>query len=326
VATISVFVPVHEQYGSTHAIDANFFGYVQALTLLGHSILLNTVHPTTTAILALGEGETFRAAEFAREHAKRLITLTLDMPPWKFGPEVWTPKNEVEKRWLPPNTGLSQKAKDILNFESDTLLALSNNTASEMARFGVLRDIETTYISVPSFFHITAGREKKHQCMSIGKIQKSKHYDVVVKAIAAMEDPPEWLILGNPQGAEEDLTSALEENPIPHRHLLPYISDAQKMRFLSQSQFLVTATTFEGFGLPPGEALCAGIPAVCADIPVIREVYGDFPIYFKPLDASACTAAMEEAMAQKRAPRGAANYIRDTYSVEALAVRLRNIV
>jgi len=39
----------------------------------------------------------------------------------------------------------------------------------------------------------------------------------------------------------------------------------------------------EGFGLPPIEAAALGVPVVCSDLPVIREVLGDIPVY---LDAT----------------------------------------
>jgi glycosyltransferase involved in cell wall biosynthesis len=38
----------------------------------------------------------------------------------------------------------------------------------------------------------------------------------------------------------------------------------------------------EGFGLPPLEAMAAGAPVVCSDIPVLREVCGDAALYFDP--------------------------------------------
>ena len=41
----------------------------------------------------------------------------------------------------------------------------------------------------------------------------------------------------------------------------------------------------EGFGLPPLEAMAAGVPVVAADLPVTREVLGDEAAYRSPTDA-----------------------------------------
>ena len=43
----------------------------------------------------------------------------------------------------------------------------------------------------------------------------------------------------------------------------------------------------EGFGLPPLEALARGCPVICSDIPVFREILGNTPHYFNPLDVEA---------------------------------------
>jgi len=45
----------------------------------------------------------------------------------------------------------------------------------------------------------------------------------------------------------------------------------------------VYPSTFEGFGMPALEALAAGAPLLCSDIPPLREVAGDAALYFDPL-------------------------------------------
>ena len=38
----------------------------------------------------------------------------------------------------------------------------------------------------------------------------------------------------------------------------------------------------EGWGLPAGEALWCGTPAICSTAPVLKEVCGDLGLYFDP--------------------------------------------
>lgn len=55
----------------------------------------------------------------------------------------------------------------------------------------------------------------------------------------------------------------------------------------------VIPSTFEGFGMPVLEALAAGIPTACADIPPLRESAGDAVLFFDPLDEDAIAAALD---------------------------------
>ncbi len=45
----------------------------------------------------------------------------------------------------------------------------------------------------------------------------------------------------------------------------------------------VFPTLHEGFGLPPLEAMACGCPVAASDVPAVREVCGDAPLYFDPL-------------------------------------------
>jgi alpha-1,3-rhamnosyl/mannosyltransferase len=52
----------------------------------------------------------------------------------------------------------------------------------------------------------------------------------------------------------------------------------------------------EGFGLPPLEAMAAGVPVVCSDIPVFREVYGEAVRYVDPSRPESIAAGMREVL------------------------------
>jgi glycosyltransferase involved in cell wall biosynthesis len=62
------------------------------------------------------------------------------------------------------------------------------------------------------------------------------------------------------------------------------VSDETRDEYLDRAKCLLYATQFEGFGLPPGEAIARGCPVVASDLPVLREVYGDSLNYFKSVD------------------------------------------
>lgn len=60
----------------------------------------------------------------------------------------------------------------------------------------------------------------------------------------------------------------------------------------AEADVLLQLSAYEGFGLPPLEAQAAGIPVVCSDIPVFREVLGDGACHVDRSDADAVAGAL----------------------------------
>ena len=57
---------------------------------------------------------------------------------------------------------------------------------------------------------------------------------------------------------------------------------------------LVMPSRLEGWGLPAGEALWCGTPAICSTAEALREVCGDLALYFEPDDASRLAQIIEK--------------------------------
>jgi glycosyltransferase involved in cell wall biosynthesis len=64
----------------------------------------------------------------------------------------------------------------------------------------------------------------------------------------------------------------------------PRATDDELKALYARAKVFVFPSFMEGFGLPPLEALALGVPVVCSDIPVIREVCGDAVRYSDPFD------------------------------------------
>lgn len=95
---------------------------------------------------------------------------------------------------------------------------------------------------------------------------------------------------------------------LPNITYLGRLSDGQMKACLAAAKALVFPTLYEGFGIPPLEALAVGTPAIVSDIPVLREVYGDTVRYLNPYGGH---ADLDEVMKQVVKP---ANALLDKYT------------
>jgi glycosyltransferase involved in cell wall biosynthesis len=57
------------------------------------------------------------------------------------------------------------------------------------------------------------------------------------------------------------------------------ISDTRKFSYLKQAKVLAMPSQFEGFGMPPMEALACGTPVIAYDLPVLKSIYEGEIVY-----------------------------------------------
>jgi len=70
------------------------------------------------------------------------------------------------------------------------------------------------------------------------------------------------------------------------------VDDAALKALYRNALALVFPSTYEGFGLPPLEAMAAGCPVAASTAPALREVCGDAALFFDPLSPDAIAQAL----------------------------------
>ena len=129
--------------------------------------------------------------------------------------------------------------------------------------------------------------------LAVGTLEPRKNLRHLVTAYAqvrasAPSTPP--LVLAGPSGWGPQL----DAGALPKGSLIltGYLSNEQLRGVVAGAACLAYPTLYEGFGMPPVEALACGVPVIASDLPVTREVLGDAATLVDPADVDALAHAL----------------------------------
>ena len=115
--------------------------------------------------------------------------------------------------------------------------------------------------------------------LGLGTVEPRKGFPTLVRAFGriAGHHPGLALVIAGPDGwASQDLARAVAGCPDPGRVVrLGWVDGAQRDALLDEATVFAYPSLYEGFGIPPLEAMAAGTPVVASDAGALREVLGD---------------------------------------------------
>ncbi|MEO9485818.1 MAG: glycosyltransferase [Ekhidna sp.] len=127
---------------------------------------------------------------------------------------------------------------------------------------------------------VRPGSDSPLKLVAVGSLKSQKNYHFLISSLVDYEGDVQLDIYG-----DGPLRKSLHE----YIHLLGI---HQKVRLMGKHKKISTilpaydlyvmASTYEGFGIAPLEALASSIPALLSEIPVFKEVIGDNAIFFDP--------------------------------------------
>lgn len=79
-----------------------------------------------------------------------------------------------------------------------------------------------------------------------------------------------------------------------------YLPTKSLIRLFAKATAYVSPSLSEGFGIPGLNAMAAGLPVVCSNMPTLKEVYGDAALYFNPYEAQDIAAKIAKVITDKK--------------------------
>ena len=171
--------------------------------------------------------------------------------------------------------------------------------------------------------------------LALGTVEPRKNLARLVAAWerVAADDPEVRLVIAGAEGwGADELRGACIVAPHADRIVrLGWVDATQRAALLRGASVLAYPSLYEGFGIPPLEAMAAGTPVVAGAAGALPETCGDAALLVDPLDVEALAGALDvvlhdEAVAADLAARGRANVERfswDRSTAELLALYRR---
>ena len=130
----------------------------------------------------------------------------------------------------------------------------------------------------------------------VGRLAPGKNVHDLVAACLRLQPAPELHVCG--EGPElKRLRAAASGSPAVHFH--GFVSEQALWSHYRDADLVVCPSSFEGFGMPPMQALYFRRPCLVSDIPIFRSVYGDTLEYFPLGDVEALTASLRRLLADE---------------------------
>ncbi len=132
----------------------------------------------------------------------------------------------------------------------------------------------------------------------VGTIEPRKNLPVLLEAYAALRRrlPEVGLVIAGGKGwLYESFFEALKRLELePHVRLTGYVPEADLPGLLACATVFAYPSEFEGFGLPPLEAMACGVPVACSNASSLPEVVGEAGLLLPPGDPRAWETALHD--------------------------------
>ena len=139
--------------------------------------------------------------------------------------------------------------------------------------------------------------------LALGNLQPRKNIGRLLAAFARARQTPELastrlVIAGKALWRESEVFAAVQQAGLMDVvHFPGYVDDADLPALYSDALAFVYPSLYEGFGLPPLEAMACGAPVICSNAASLPEVVGDAALTVAPTDVGALANALRQVAA-----------------------------
>ena len=161
-----------------------------------------------------------------------------------------------------------QQMIDCYKVDADKIVVVGNG----WEHFTRIKEDETIKERKPNLF-------SKPYFFSLGSLAPNKNIDWVLKI--AQNHPQYIFNIAGRNGLKEYGLNYNEED-FPNVNFLGYITDGEIKYLMANCKAFIFPSFFEGFGIPPLEALSVGAKIIVSNTSCLPEIFGDSAYYIDP--------------------------------------------
>jgi len=138
--------------------------------------------------------------------------------------------------------------------------------------------------------------------LAVGSLQPRKNLVRLIRAYARLRSErqdfrPQLVIVGRKLWLASEIFDEVKRHPwVDDVILTGYVADEDLPALYRAARAFVYPSLFEGFGLPPLEAMACGTPVVTSDVSSLPEITGDAALLIDPNDERALANALIEVL------------------------------
>jgi len=137
--------------------------------------------------------------------------------------------------------------------------------------------------------------------LSVGRLEAKKNIVMLIKAFTSFKtrlgvgSPYRLVLVGTPGFGYEDIKREIANSTFKSDIIeLGYIPEADKPYLMNAAEALIHPSFYEGFGIPPVEAMACGCPVLSSNATSLPEVCGDAAMFFSPAEPEELSHAMAQ--------------------------------
>lgn len=190
------------------------------------------------------------------------------------------------------------------------VVAVSEPVKAQLQEWFVRADRIRVIENIPHGFDDVSGGGPKRHFLTLSKLESRKNLELLLDAYVLLADQlrgrpvPALLIAGDAGYRERAALLAQRVHELQMRgyavHLLDAVGDARLGELMAQACALVFPSHFEGFGLPPLEAMLSGVPVIATRTGMMQTALGEHAVLFDGADARSLARAMHDTLARGR--------------------------